>query len=119
MTSFGSYIRQRRHALELTMREACQRSGIPSSDWSKMERDVNAAPKDPATKAALVKTLGLDLSLGSIYGSLAEDSWEQYLMPVTDRDIDDHLPAFLTLTPEQEANLRPLIRESLTRNPNF
>ena len=38
---------------------------------------------------------------------------------VTESDIDDGLPLFLKLTPEQALALRPGIRETLTRNEAF
>lgn len=116
--TFGSYIKDRRLALEMSLRQVCLLSGIPLSDWSKMERGVNAAPKNPGNKAAILDTLGAAVSYG-MYRTLAFDSWETPVPIVTEIDIDDHLPAFVTLTPEQEAQMRPLIRESLTRNVDF
>lgn len=116
--TFGTYIRECRFALNLSLREASKRSGIPSDEWSKMERDVNTAPKDPTTKAALLKVLGLNGSSGTTYWILEGDSWTSHERVPTESDIDDHMPLFHLLTPKQKTKLRPLIRETLTRNPN-
>lgn len=117
--TFGSYIKAARIERGLTLREACHLSRISLSDWSKMERDVNTAPRARDRYLALTGTLGIDVSAGGPYNKLAWASQETSAPIVTENDIDDHMPAFLPLTPEQTAALRPLVKETLTRNVLF
>lgn len=117
--TFGSYIKRCRIAKGLTLREACRLSRIDLSDWSKMERDVNTAPRNRDRYLAVTGTLSIDCSAGGPYNKLAWASQETPAPMVVENDIDDHMPLLLKLTPEQEVKLRPLVRESLTRNPLF
>ena len=117
--TFGTYIRERRHALNLTLREASLRSGISSTDWSKMERDINTAPKDTNRLTSLATSLNITISLDGTFRRLATESWQTPAPAITELDIDDHMPLFHPLTPEQQEAMRPLIRETLTRNSDF
>lgn len=117
--TFGSYIKACRLAHDLTLREAALRSGIPVSDWSKMERDVNTAPKTPATKLAVINTLGLEAHIGTVYWQLEQESLRTLAPKVTEDDIAWAYPIFKPLTDEQVLGLRSGIIESLTRNLDF
>lgn len=117
--TFGSFIKACRIAQQLTLRECAKRSNISLSDWSKMERDVNTAPRNRDRYLAIAGTLEIECQVGSLYSVYACDSYVTPTSIVTENDIDDHMPAFLPLTPEQTAALRPLVKESLTRNVLF
>ncbi len=117
--TFGEYIRDRRIALNLSLAAASKKANISSVDWSKMERDVNCAPTVRATKIAIHTTLNLVDEFGSDYWRGEQESWMTKAPIVTEKDIDEAMPIFTRLTDEQRIALRPLIKESLTRNESF
>ena len=60
---FGEFIRERRIAKSISLREFCKRIEMDASNWSKVERGLLAAPQDEEKlrKIALV----LDIKIGS------------------------------------------------------
>lgn len=57
--SFGELVKNARIEKRLTLRECSQELGVDPSNWSKMERDVNPAPKDIAILEQWAKFFGL------------------------------------------------------------
>jgi transcriptional regulator with XRE-family HTH domain len=58
--NFGALLKDIRIAQGLTLRECCERLGVDPSNWSKLERGLTPAPKDPAIVEAWAATLGLE-----------------------------------------------------------
>src|SRR5687767_7831093 len=56
---FGEFIKQIRARQRLGLREFCLAQGHDPSNWSKIEREVLAPPKDEQTLRAWAKELGL------------------------------------------------------------
>ena len=46
--NFGALLKDIRIAKGLTLRQCCERLGVDPSNWSKLERGITPAPKDPA-----------------------------------------------------------------------
>jgi transcriptional regulator with XRE-family HTH domain len=44
--NFGNFLKERRIAKRLTLRQCCAALGVDPSNWSKMERGVTPPPKD-------------------------------------------------------------------------
>lgn len=57
--SFGELVKQLRIAQKKTLREFCLDSSLDPSNWSKIERGVNAPPRDENTLARWARNLGL------------------------------------------------------------
>jgi transcriptional regulator with XRE-family HTH domain len=59
--AFGSYIRRKREEAGIPLREFAQRIEISPAYWSRIEREMEKAPKDDLMrKAAAVLDLDLD-----------------------------------------------------------
>ena len=56
---FGSYIKELRAKQRLGLREFCIEHGHDPSNWSKIEREVAAPPRDEETLRTWAKQLGL------------------------------------------------------------
>jgi transcriptional regulator with XRE-family HTH domain len=46
--NFGALLKDIRIAKGLTLRQCCEQLGVDPSNWSKLERGIIPAPKDPA-----------------------------------------------------------------------
>ena len=46
--NFGALLKDIRIAKGLTLRQCCEQLGVDPSNWSKLERGITPAPKDPA-----------------------------------------------------------------------
>ncbi len=57
--NFGALLKDIRIAQGLTLRECCERLGVDPSNWSKLERGITPAPKDPAILESWADALGL------------------------------------------------------------
>ena len=57
--NFGALLKDIRIAKGLTLRQCCELLGVDPSNWSKLERGITPAPKDPAILEAWAKALGL------------------------------------------------------------
>jgi transcriptional regulator with XRE-family HTH domain len=57
--NFGSLLKDIRIAQGLTLRQCCERLGVDPSNWSKLERGITPAPKDPAILEAWAGSLDL------------------------------------------------------------
>jgi transcriptional regulator with XRE-family HTH domain len=57
--NFGALLKDIRIAKGLTLRQCCELLGVDPSNWSKLERGITPAPKDPAIVECWAKALGL------------------------------------------------------------
>jgi transcriptional regulator with XRE-family HTH domain len=57
--NFGSLLKDIRIAKGLTLRQCCEQLGVDPSNWSKLERGLTPAPKDPAILENWASALGL------------------------------------------------------------
>lgn len=56
---FGEFVKQIRERQRLGLREFCIEKGYDPSNWSKIEREVLAPPRDEGTLREWAKALGL------------------------------------------------------------
>ena len=57
---FGRFIRDKREKADIPLREFANRIGISPAYWSRIEREMEKAPKDDLIKRA-AEVLGLDV----------------------------------------------------------
>lgn len=58
--TFGEFIKERRLALGLSLREFCLRNGHDASNWSKIERGVATPPADDNKLTEWATQLGIE-----------------------------------------------------------
>lgn len=58
-SNFGKRLKEHRIRNQLTLRECCQRLGVDPSNWSKLERGINPAPRDQRAIEQWADKLGL------------------------------------------------------------
>jgi len=58
--SFSNFIRSKRIAAGLTLREFCRQSGFDASNWSKIERDLKAPPQSKKVLDEIAKVLKIN-----------------------------------------------------------
>lgn len=56
---FGEFVRSIRADHRIGLRQFCQKTGIDPSNWSKIERGINAPPKDERVLTFYAESLGL------------------------------------------------------------
>lgn len=59
-TAFGELLKDRRIAKGITLRQCSEELRVDASNWSKLERGINSAPKDAAVLEAWAKFFGLE-----------------------------------------------------------
>ena len=108
-SAFGEFVKSLRARAKLGLREFCLRTGIDSSNWSKMERGINPPPQDDRTLTFYAESLGLQKGT---------EDWEKFfdlaatakgLIPsdLREEDFVAKLPAFFRtirrhdVTPEE------------------
>lgn len=57
--NFGALLKDTRIAKGLTLRQCCEQLGVDPSNWSKLERGITPAPKDPAILETWADSLDL------------------------------------------------------------
>lgn len=57
--NFGALLKDIRIAQGLTLRQCCEQLGVDPSNWSKLERGITPAPKDPAILETWADSLDL------------------------------------------------------------
>ncbi|MBN2212799.1 MAG: helix-turn-helix transcriptional regulator [Bacteroidales bacterium] len=62
MKKFGQYIKELRIKNQITLREFCKRAGLDPSNWSKIERGINAPPKSKEALVTIAKALNLTVN---------------------------------------------------------
>ena len=117
---FGAFIKQIRERQRLGLREFCLENGHDPSNWSKIEREVLAPPRDEDTLLAWAKQLGLkqgseDWLKFFDYAAVDAGRIPDYVLK--DEELVEKLPAFFrTLsdnkpTEKELENLIKLLRE--------
>jgi len=56
---FGEFIKERRIAKSISLREFCKRLEIDASNWSKIERGLLAPPQDQERLKGIAQVLGI------------------------------------------------------------
>ena len=59
-SSFADFIRQKRIAAELTLREFCRDIGFDASNWSKIERGLKRPPQSKSFLEGIAETLKIE-----------------------------------------------------------
>ncbi|MCG3149633.1 MAG: hypothetical protein PCFJNLEI_03098 [Verrucomicrobiae bacterium] len=119
--SFGDLVKDLRIAQQKTLRQFCLEHGHDPSNWSKIERGVNAPPQDEKTLERWARQLGL---------KAGTEPWQQFMdladlargeMPkdlMKDEELVKQLPVFFRtvrgaeLTGEQLEELIQKVREA-------
>ena len=121
--SFGQTVKDLRIAQRKTLRQFCNEHGLDPSNWSKIERDVNPAPKDEGTITRWARLLGL---------TPGTDVWQDFMYQaevshgnipreiMSDEKLLEKLPVFLRtvrgaeLTEEQLDDFIERVRDAYT-----
>lgn len=117
---FGTFIKELRARQRLGLREFCLEQGHDPSNWSKIEREVLAPPRDEATLSQWARQLGLkpgseDWLKFFDYAAVDAGRIPDYVLE--DEELVEKLPAFFrTLSgskpsDEELENLIRLLRE--------
>jgi transcriptional regulator with XRE-family HTH domain len=56
---FGSFVKDKRIAADLTLREFCRKTGEDASNWSKIEREKMSPPQDKSKLERIAQVLGI------------------------------------------------------------
>ena len=59
-TTFADYVREKRISAGLTLREFCRKSGIDSSNWSKVERGLLSPPQSKEILTEVASFLNIE-----------------------------------------------------------
>ena len=94
---FGEFIKEKRIALEMTLREFCRKLEEDPSNWSKVERGVNPPPKDENKLKKIAEILNIkeetsDYSLLMDSAKTDAGAIPDYIM--ADKNLLDSLPIF-------------------------
>ena len=126
-TDFGIFITNLRKRLDVPLRRFCAEHALDPGNYSKVERGLRPAPKDPRNRAALAESLGLkagqeewqkfmdlaDLSVGQVPQDLMGDDEIASKLPLVFRSLRGD-----PLSEEQLRELAELIRSSERAEPN-
>jgi transcriptional regulator with XRE-family HTH domain len=95
MKKFGEYIKELRIKNQITLREFCKRSGLDPSNWSKIERGINAPPKSKEVLGTIAKALDLTIN-SSEYNQLFDYAMIDFIPKelTEDSKVLDKLPLF-------------------------
>ena len=118
---FGQFIKEIRSRERLGLREFCLKHGHDASNWSKIEREVLAPPKDESTLIEWAEQLGLkpgtpDWFKFFDYAAVDAGRIPDYIL--ADKALVEKLPVFLrTLSGQKPSkedleNLLEIIRRS-------
>jgi len=93
--SFGEILKSLRIAKGLTLRQCCHELGVDPSNWSKIERKVNPAPKDITILERWAKYFGVhDQKRQEFFDSAALSRSELPPDMASDERVIGALPAF-------------------------
>lgn len=93
--NFGALLKDIRIAKSLTLRQCCELLSVDPSNWSKLERGITPAPKDPAILEAWADSL--DLTGEARQGFLDTAALSRRELPAdiaSDEKVMAALPAF-------------------------
>ena len=71
---FGEFVRDRRLARDLTLRDFCRRIGEDPSNWSKVERGILPPPQSIEKLNLIAKVIGIRKGGGKEYMSLLDEA---------------------------------------------
>jgi transcriptional regulator with XRE-family HTH domain len=97
-TMFGSLVKEKRLALNLGLREFCRKIQEDPSNWSKVERGINAPPQSIEKLNLIANVLGLKKEQEQYIALLDEAAVGAGKIPrdlLSDRQVLNALPAFL------------------------
>lgn len=60
MKTFAGFIREKRIAAGLTLREFCRQTGFDASNWSKIERDILPSPQSKKVLESIAAVLTIE-----------------------------------------------------------
>lgn len=95
---FGEFVRDRRLARDLTLRDFCRRIGEDPSNWSKVERGILPPPQSIEKLNLLAKVLGIRKGGKEYMNLLDEAAISRGKIPgdlMSDKAVVSLLPAFL------------------------
>ena len=123
MKKFGEYIKELRIKNQITLREFCKKSGLDPSNWSKIERGINAPPKSKEILKTIAKSLELTVNSPE-YNQLIDYAMIDFIPTelAEDSDVLEKLPLFFRTargekpTEEELKELIELIRQSNERD---
>ena len=108
---FGTFVKELRARQRLGLREFCQEHGHDPSNWSKIEREVLAPPRDEATLRAWAKQLGLkqgseDWLKFFDYAAVDAERIPDYVLK--DQELVSQLPVFFRTLSGQKPSRKDL-----------
>ena len=117
---FGEFIKERRIAKGISLREFCKRIEIDASNWSKVERGLLAPPQDEEKLRKIAQVL--DIKFGSVLWEEMKDkaNIDAGIIPediMSDEKVLNSLPMFFRTirsekpTPEELDKLIAMIRK--------
>ena len=119
---FGQFVKDKRLAMDMTLREFCRRTGEDASNWSKIERGKMPPYRDRVKLDRIATVLGIEKDSDDWnklvdYADVDSGAIPDYIR--SDKEVLDALPLFFrTVGSEKptEEELRKLIRH-LRENP--
>lgn len=111
LSVFGEFVKAKRLALNLSLREFCKRIDEDPSNWSKIERGLFLPPKSEVVLTNLAKALKIekgseDWEKLNDLSNVTAGTIPDYIMQ--DRDIVEALPAFFRTVGNTKPNKEQL-----------
>lgn len=101
--TFGAKLKEMRIRKRLTLRDCCDALGMDASNWSKLERDINPAPKDIEILETWAESLGVSAKERQEFFDLAALSRKQIPQDIaSDERLMEKLPAFFRVVRGKE-----------------
>ena len=107
--NFGALLKDIRIAKGLTLRQCCELLGVDPSNWSKLERGITPAPKDPAILETWADSLELTGEARQRFLDMAALSRRELPADIaSDEKVMAALPAFFRAARGHELTAREL-----------
>jgi transcriptional regulator with XRE-family HTH domain len=94
---FGEFIKERRIAKGISLREFCKRLEIDASNWSKVERGLLAPPQDQERLKEIARVLGIKFGSASWKDMKDKANIDAGIIPediLSDEKVLNSLPMF-------------------------
>jgi transcriptional regulator with XRE-family HTH domain len=94
---FGEFIKERRIAKGISLRELCKRLEIDASNWSKVERGLLAPPQDQERLKEIARVLGIKFGSASWKDMKDKANIDAGIIPediLSDEKVLNSLPMF-------------------------
>lgn len=120
-TSFASFVRVKRIAAGLTLREFCRQTGFDASNWSKIERSLLTPPQSKNVLETIAVVLKIESGSQDYKELLDLAALASVPQDLIEPEILDQLPVFFRTvrgekpTEEELNNLITKIRSAWTR----